>query len=51
MINSSLFFSLKSINNFKLGVGQFYVIKLKKSPAIINNVEELKNFCIMRKIT
>ena len=46
MINSSLFISLKSIGNFKLCVGQFYIMKSKKSPTIINCVEELKNFCI-----
>ena len=46
MINSSLFFSLKSMNKFKLNVGQFYIMKTKKPPTIISCVEELKNFCI-----
>lgn len=46
MINSSLFFSLKSIDKFKLDVGQFYIMKSQKSPTIISCVEELKNFCI-----
>ena len=46
MINLSLFFSLKSIDKFKLCVGQFYIMKSQKSPTIINCVEELKNFCI-----
>ena len=46
MINSSLFFSLKSIDKFKLDVGQFYIMKSQKSPTIISCMEELKNFCI-----
>ena len=46
MINSSLFFSLKSIDKFKLDVGQFYIMKSQKSSTIISCVEELKNFCI-----
>ena len=46
MINSSLFFILKNIDEFKLSVGQFYIMKTKNQPTIINCVEELKNFCI-----
>ena len=46
MIILSLFFILKFIDKFKLGVGKFYIMKSKKKPTVINCVEELKNFCI-----